>query len=274
MPGHEPNPERNPFDSRYQLTSLATAPSRQPLADGGIQRNLPTMEDCRLETAELAINKLIILSILSRIQGVTLNQLTTLALETLYMDYFDFVTAYEELCQDHLAVESVRKNEEVHDANGRPVTRCDLTPEGRTILDTLEPRIPLPIRSYLAQACSGWQKDIRLERTLTATCEPDGNGYHLVCLKLNDGLKDLIDLRMTIPDRIMAQQVCERWRRHPQTVYLGLLSQLTGEPSLTPEEMLPASAFRPFASAEKSAVAEEVPGMASLDPQQQTLFNL
>ena len=54
-----------------------------------------------MESAELAINKLIILSILRRIQGVTLGQLTALSLETLYMDYFDFVTAFEELCRDH-----------------------------------------------------------------------------------------------------------------------------------------------------------------------------
>ena len=48
-----------------------------------------------MESAELAINKLIILAILNRIRGITLGQLTELSLETLYMDYFDFVTAFE-----------------------------------------------------------------------------------------------------------------------------------------------------------------------------------
>jgi len=225
-----------------------------------------------LDTAELAINKLIILSILSRIQGVTLNQLTTLALETLYMDYFDFVVAFEEICQDHLAVESVRKGEETRDASGRPVTRCDLTQEGRAILSTLEPRIPLPIRSYLAQSCSGWQKDIRLQSVLTATCEPDGNGLYQVRLKQHDGLKDLIDLHLAIPDRSMAEQICERWKRHPQTVYLGLLSLLTGEPTLATEERLVDNSFTAPLNAEKSAGDADDAEDTAIDPQQQTLF--
>ncbi len=231
-----------------------------------------------MDTEELAINKLIVLSILNKIQGVTLNQLTTLALETLYMDYFDFVMAYEELCRDHMAVESVRKGEETLDAVGRPVSRCDLTQNGRAVLATLEPRIPLPIRSYLAQACSGWQKDIRLRNTLTGVCEPDGNGFYLVRLKQNDGLKDLIDLRLTIPDKGMAEQICDRWKRHPQTVYLGLLSLLTGEPTLIPEKILSDNSFgspaEPFdfvdqPDSEVSAVQSET---YPADPQQQTLF--
>ena len=67
------------------------------------------------------------------------------------------------------------------------------------------------------------------------TAKPDGNGFYLVHLRQNDGLKDLIDLRLTVPDKQMGQTICERWKRNPQTVYLGLLSLLTGEPALVPE---------------------------------------
>ena len=221
-----------------------------------------------MDTAELAINKLIILSILNKIRGVTLNQLTTLSLETLYMDYFDFVTAYEELCRDHMACESVRKGEETLDAVGRPVTRCDLTPAGAAVLSTLENRIPLPIRSYLAQACSGWQKDIRMQNTLSATSEPDGNGCYQVRLKQNDGLKDLLDLRLTIPDKGMAQQICDRWKRHPQSVYLGLLSLLTGEAAIGMEEQLTDSTFEPLHFVVETADPVET----AIDPNQQSLF--
>lgn len=226
-----------------------------------------------MDTAELAINKLIILSILSKIKGVTLNQLTTLALETLYMDYFDFVTAYEELCRDHMATESVRKGEETLDAVGRPVTRCDLTPAGTAVLSTLESRIPLPIRSYLAQACSGWAKDIRLENTLSATSEPDANGFYLVRLKQHDGLKDLLDLRLTIPDKSMAQQICDRWKRHPQTVYLGMLSLLTGETTMGPNEQLLDNSFEPFRiGMENDDENEKIEVDDIIDPNQQSLF--
>ncbi|HAL74501.1 MAG TPA: hypothetical protein DCM45_05335 [Clostridiales bacterium] len=221
-----------------------------------------------MDTAELAINKLIILSILNKIQGVTLNQLTTLSLETLYMDYFDFVTAYEELCRDHMATESVRKGEETLDAVGRPVTRCDLTPAGAAVLNTLESRIPLPIRSYLAQACSGWQKDMRMQNTLTAASEPDGNGFYQVRLKQHDGMKDVVDLRLTIPDKGMAQQICDRWKRHPQLVYLGLLSLLTGETAIGMDEQLTESTFEPF----QTDLELSSNDISAVDPNQQTLF--
>ena len=188
-----------------------------------------------MQTAELATNKLIILSIADRIRDITLNQLTTLSLETLYMDYFDFVTAFEELGRDGMLTESIRKDETRRDAAGRPVARCYLTDKGRTVLKTLETRIPLPIRSYLAQACSGWQKDIRLQGTLSADYAPDANGYYQVQLKQSDGIKELVNLKLTIPEKAMARQICERWKRSPQTVYLGLLSVLTGEPVLQPE---------------------------------------
>lgn len=226
-----------------------------------------------MDTAELAINKLIILSILDKIQGITLNQLTALALETLYMDYFGFVTAFESLCQDRLALESIRKDEEMMDAFGHPVTRCDLTQAGRIILATLEPRIPMPIRSYLAQACSGWQKDIRLKKTLSGICEPDANGFFLVRLKQNDGLKDLIDLRLTIPDKSMAQQICDRWKRNPQTVYLGMLSLLTGETTVGPDQMMPDSNFDGFGIEDPGPETAEQPEYIPADPMQQTLFD-
>lgn len=218
-----------------------------------------------LEPSELAINKLIILSILNRISGITLNQLTTIALETLYMDYFGFITAFEELCRDQMATESIRKDETALDALGRPVTRCDLTPKGRTIYLTLEHRIPLPIRSYLAQACSGWQKDIRLKNILTADFNPDGNGHYLVRLKQNDGQKDLINLCLTIPDQSMAQMICERWERHPQTIYLSLLSLLTGETVPAPDQITDQEKAKEEAARAESSVLP--------DPLQQSLFD-
>ncbi len=218
-----------------------------------------------MEHAELAINKLIILYILNRIPGITLGQLTTIALETLYMDYFGFVVAFEELCRDQMASESVRKGETRKDAAGHPVRRCDILPAGKAIFDTLEQRIPLPIRSYLAQACSGWQKDIRLENTLSADFEPDGNGFYLVRLKQNDGIKDLVNLTLTIPDKGMAQLICQRWQRNPQTVYLGLLSLLTGETAPVPEQSQP----------EPAAWADNQPAEPALepDPLQQSFFD-
>ncbi len=191
-----------------------------------------------MERSELAITKLIILYIIRSLPAVTLSQLTSLALDTLYMDYFGFATAYEGLRNDQMISATFRTDDTERDAAGQAVIRCDLTDQGRAILETLEHKIPAPVRSYLAQASTSWQKDIRLERQLTAWHEPDGNGQYQVRLSQSEGEKKLVDLALTIPDKSLALQICDRWQRLPQSMYLGLLALLSDEPVLRQETLM------------------------------------
>lgn len=180
-----------------------------------------------MEHDQRAIHKLIILSILGQAIGLTYNQLMNLALETLYLDYFAFIHAFEELVHDHLVSVAVRKDEVQTDAAGQPLARCDIMPQGRNILSTLEARIPLPIRSYLASALSGWRKDQMRENTVTATADPDADGFFQVRLRQHDGRKETINLHLNVPNQVIADEICANWRQYPQTLYLGILSMLT-----------------------------------------------
>ena len=188
-----------------------------------------------MERSELAITKLIILYIIRSLPAVTLSQLTSLALDTLYMDYFGFATAYEGLRNDQMISATFRTDDTERDAAGQSVIRCDLTYQGRAIRETREHKIPAPIRSYLAQASTSWQKDIRLERQLTALYEPDGNGQYQVRLGQSEGEKKLVDLSLTSPDKARARQGGGGWERLPQSMYLGLLALLSDEPVLRQE---------------------------------------
>ncbi len=185
-----------------------------------------------MDHTELATTKLIILSIVRRIPAITLSQLTTLALDTLYMDYFGFAVAYDALIRDHMIAAGIRKNESVRDATGRPVVRCDITERGQTVLHTLENRIPLPIRSYLAQESAAWHKDIRRRRQLTAEVNPDADGQYQVRLRQMEGHRSIVDLSLSIPDKSLARLISEHWQRQPSGMYLSLLALLTGEPAL------------------------------------------
>jgi hypothetical protein len=189
-----------------------------------------------MEPNDLAITKLIILSIVRRIPAITLNQLTAIALDTLYMDYFGFASAFDDLGRDQMIAAAVRKDETVKDASGHQVIRCDITQRGLAVLETLENRIPLPIRSYLAQEGAAWQKDIRRQRQLTAQAEPDADGHYQVRLRQTEGTRALVDLSLSIPDKTLARQICEQWQRQPQGMYLGLLALLTGDPALKAAE--------------------------------------
>jgi len=206
------------------------------------------------------------LYIIRSLPAVTLSQLTALALDTLYMDYFGFATAYEGLRNDQMIAASFRDDDPARDAAGQAVIRCDLTAQGRAILETLEHKIPSPIRSYLAQASTSWQKDIRLERQLTARYESDGKGQYRVSLSQSEGEKKLVDLALTIPDQSLAMQICDRWQRLPQSMYLGLLALLSDEPVLR-QETLVAEVVSPkpldFAHQEQP-VRQPMPGEQSL----------
>jgi hypothetical protein len=177
----------------------------------------------RLETAE---KKMILLYILNRWSGVTVGQLTRIALDTRYMDYFVFVSLLDELCQDGLATRSIRKGESLLDADGQPVVRCDLTPRGADVLKSLEGRVPRHVRTYLTQAAASWTKELKQENTVVATFDPDGSGGYLVRLRLHDGVHDVVDLRLLVPDRTMAASICTQWKTDTQTAYVGLLALL------------------------------------------------
>ena len=180
-----------------------------------------------MDHLETAANKMILLYILNRWSGITLGQFTRLALDTRYMDYFVFVTLLDELYRDGLANRSVRKGESLRDADGQPVVRCDITPRGAEVLRTLEPRIPSHIRAYLSQATASWDKELKKENTVVATSDPDGSGGFLVRLRLNDGTRDVVDLKLSVPDRDMASSICAQWRQDTQKVYLGLLAAVS-----------------------------------------------
>ena len=180
-----------------------------------------------MDRLETATDKMVLLYILNRWSGITLGQFTRLALDTRYMDYFVFVPLLDELCRDGLATRSVRKGESLRDADGQPVVRCDITPRGADVLRTLEHRIPPHVRAYLSQAAASWEKDLKKEETVTATCDPDGSGGYLVRLRLNDGTRDVVDLRLGVPDRAMGIAMCSRWRQDTQEAYLGLLAAVS-----------------------------------------------
>jgi len=186
--------------------------------------------------SNLAISKLILLKIAKQIPSITSNQLTNLALETLYMDYFTMIQAFGELQRDHLLLIAVRKDESETDAAGKPLERCDISAQGELILKTLDHKIPLHVKTYLYQATSSKRKDIRRQHDVRAEYAPDANGHYIVSLSQHDGVHDLIDLKLILPDKQLASRVCRHWKSQPGSTYVKLLALLTGEQNNLPSD--------------------------------------
>lgn len=182
-----------------------------------------------MEKAEQAISKLIILTIVKQLPAITQIQLTNLSLETLYMDYFTFVQAFQDLVHDKLLVSSARKGENQKDSSGKPVVRCDITSQGEAVLSTLSSQIPMHIKAYLHQITASRRKDLRREHDVKADYSPDANGHYTVSLSQHDGVQEIISVNLSVPDKQVAKRICNQWKLQPGTTYVAVLALLAGE---------------------------------------------
>jgi len=180
-----------------------------------------------VDKTEKARNKIIILYIVSRIPGITVGELTAMALDTCYMNYFTFATAFDDLCKSTFITKSVRKGEDLRDAEGNPVIRCDVTVIGLEIMNRLQHTIPEHIHSFLASASKSWEKTTRKNIEVKSTFDPDFFGGYNVKLTLFDGTKELIMLKLSIPTKEMAVKICNKWKENTQELYLEILSFLS-----------------------------------------------
>lgn len=179
------------------------------------------------EKSEKVRNKIIILYILSRLPGITVAQLTSLSLDTCYMNYFSFATAFEDLCDNKLVTKSHRKNEQCLDANNKPVVRCDNTAGGIEILNKLRHVIPENIHMFLTESAKNWEKISKRATETISKYDPDLFGGYTVTLKLSDGIKDTVLLQLSVPSKELAAKICENWKLQTQDKYMSILKMLT-----------------------------------------------
>jgi hypothetical protein len=172
-------------------------------------------------------NKIIILYILSRIPGITVGELTAIALDTCYMNYFAFAAAYDELYSSHFLTRALRKGERSLDSDGNPVLRCDITGIGIETLNRLVHLIPENVHTFLNKVFADWEKSIKKNAEVRAFHEPDPYGGFLVVLLLSDGTRDLIHLKLSVPSKEIAIATCKHWKENTQSHYLAILSLLS-----------------------------------------------
>jgi len=177
--------------------------------------------------SEKVRNKIIVLYIISRLPGITVPDLTGLALDTCYMNYFSFATAFDDLYNDKFITKSYRKNEEITDANDKPVLRCDATESGHEILKKLNHIIPEHIFQILSDFIKDWGKTIRKNSEIIASYDPDLHGGYIVNLKLSDGFKETVLIKLSVPAKQIAINICNNWKTNTQEKYLSILSILS-----------------------------------------------
>lgn len=182
-----------------------------------------------MANTDLPNAKIIILYILSKVDNIPSAQLMDCAMESLYMDYFLFTQAKQELLDKHLMTESERKGELRKDASGRPVLSCDLTPEGAEILSRLLPSVPAGIRAYLTTSSKNWRRDQANTDSVYAEYAPNDEGTWEVDLRIIENGATTFSLKWHAPSEEAAARTCDRWREHTAETYVAIVKMISGK---------------------------------------------
>ncbi|MDD2213110.1 MAG: DUF4364 family protein [Oscillospiraceae bacterium] len=178
------------------------------------------------DTREQVTQKVILLYIASSLPGLTQDELLQIALGTMYMDYFTFSELYRQLLANAFLTQAQRKGETERDSNGQPIWRCDITPQGQQILDSLSGTLPLPLRHHLSETVRQYRHQLADEASCRASYLPDEQGRYKVLLTLQDKQDVLFELSAVVPEEHLARQITERWQQQHEALYPRLLQLL------------------------------------------------
>lgn len=172
------------------------------------------------------IAKYVFLALIQADPGLIEQELMERCCESMYMDYFHFVSIREELLKKGLATTAQRKNEVQKDIHGKEVFRWDLTAEGEALLHHLSPSIPDGVLRYLNQ-CN--RQHSPAGNAAVAYTEPTGHGEYWAVLCLQEQGQTRFELRLALSDLDLAERICLKWRNNAETQYPSILSALLPE---------------------------------------------
>lgn len=160
----------------------------------------------------------LLLYILARTDGgVTMAQLTDLALCDQGVDYFQFVDALSKL-------------EEGGHVQTSPEGLLSITPKGRATGRTTEEELPYSVRVRCDKNVAALNRQLQRARQVRTQIgeRPDGSGF-TARLILDDEGGNVMTLEMFAPDRTQAELLCRRFQAQPERLYNRILTQLLEE---------------------------------------------
>ncbi|MBO4687886.1 MAG: DUF4364 family protein [Clostridiales bacterium] len=176
-----------------------------------------------MANTDLPNAKIIILYILSKVEGISSSQLMECAMESLYMDYFLYSQAKKELLEKRLMTEGERKGELRKDASGKALLSCDITPQGIEILNRLLPSVPAGVRAYLTSSSKTWRRESEEEGSIAADYRPNADGAWEVTLRLVENGETTFSLMWIAPSEEVAERTCKRWRNATAETYVDII---------------------------------------------------
>lgn len=165
----------------------------------------------------LTLYKLIVLYMLDQVDfPLTTAQLTEFILEQGYTNYMTLQQALSELTEAGL----------IHTQTIRNRTRLTNTKEGSETLRYFGNRISDAIRDDISKYFTEKEIELRSEVNVQADYYKSTTGEFEVRMIARDKDTLLVDLTLSVPDKDMAQQMCDNWDKRNQEIYQYLMEHL------------------------------------------------
>ena len=168
-------------------------------------------------SAELAENKLLVLYVIKSLrQPISKTQLTEIILENNFINYFTLQQYISEL-ETAEFVEYIEKNDK------KLIT---ITTKGENVLSIFNDRISPIKRDIIDNYISKTIDNIKKELTIHSDYTIEKNNSFIVNLKALEDETLLIDLKISVPTKMQATSLCNRWKENPSDIYTKIVQVL------------------------------------------------
>ena len=164
--------------------------------------------------------KLMVLYMLDKIEfAMTFSQISDFVLQKGYTDYFTLQSAIGELVEADL----------VHCETIRNSSYYTITSEGEETIGYFSSRISAPIREDI----DSWLHENRMslidDISVSSEYYRMTDGEYSVECTIREKRRELMSLKISVPDQAQAKAICTKWKEKSQETYSWLMKELMQE---------------------------------------------
>ena len=165
----------------------------------------------------LTLYKLIVLYMLNRVKfPITTAQISNYILEKEYTNFLTLQQVISELAEANLI--------NAHTVNNR--THLQITEEGRETLYYFDNRINDIIKTEINEYFHDNEFDLREEVSVLSNYYKSTSGEYEAHLIAKERENTLMEIKLSVPTREVAESICDNWQRKNQDVYQELVKLL------------------------------------------------
>ena len=168
-------------------------------------------------SSPLAVYKLIILYLLDKTgTEIAMDRISSFLLEKGYVNFVSLMETYAQIEESGLVRSRVSGD------------RCfyAITAEGRQTLRLLGGQLSREIRRQADDFLVSEGAVLRNEQAVRADCVPAEGGMYNVILRVTEGDTSVMEIRLQVPDKALAEEICRKWPEKNEQIYHSLIENL------------------------------------------------